>query len=321
MTECRVLVTGINGFVGQHMARFLTQRGVQVFGSGRSEQTQLIHPKMSYHVCDLTQRRDVLAWMRHVQPTHLIHLAGQGHVGQSWIEPAAFVDSNAIGTLNLLEAVRQCVVGINRIVVIGSSHEYEFSDDGQAITEMTRTRASSPYGWSKTIQAAICQMYTQSYQLPITVARVFNLIGPGATQGVCSQLIRQVVELEVGVQAPMLPVGNVSVTRDFLDVRDAVQAFWMLLQRNNAIGSELYNVCSGRRIAVREVINDLQKLSRVSFTTEECAEFIRSNDPHTVYGSFDHLHGATGWRPTFSLQQSLVDALHYARLGRGTRKE
>ncbi|MNI66964.1 GDP-6-deoxy-D-mannose reductase [compost metagenome] len=144
--------------------------------------------------------------------------------------------------------------------------------------------------------------------MPTIVARTFNLLGPGQTAGVSARLIRQVLQIEQGLIPPFLVMGNQTIQRDFLDVRDAVEAYWSLIQLIPIPAGEIYNVCRGQAHSIETLVNILQKITRVPFQVRMDESLLRPGEPPIIQGDNTRLVRATGWKPNFSLKQSLLDA-------------
>jgi GDP-4-dehydro-6-deoxy-D-mannose reductase len=307
-----VLLTGANGFVGRHLATYLLNLGLTVIGVGRQDSSPVQHQRYLYRRCDLAEPASVRGLIRKDSPSVVIHLAATNQVQVSWQAPAEVIRSNALTTLNLLESIRGQSQGVNGILLASSLHEYDLvRAAGTSITEDHFTRPRSPYGWSKVLQTSIGQMYAQLYGLPIVVVRSSNLIGPG-TQGVCADLARQVVTVERGTLPGVVYVGDPTIQRDFLDVRDAVQAYWQLLQAPWKPG-EVFNVCRGHSHAIAKVLWVYQKHAYRNFVTTVDAARIYTDEPGSVRCDAHKIHERTGWKPRITLEDSLVDLLREVR--------
>ncbi|MFD1676112.1 GDP-mannose 4,6-dehydratase [Alicyclobacillus fodiniaquatilis] len=313
-----ILVTGVTGFVGQQMVQHLTQFSYEVVGVARAAAARLpaaLKRNLTEYIsCDFTNQAAVDALIREIRPTYVLHLAGQANAAKAWQAPLVTCESNAAGTLNLLEAIRKYSSATKRIVSVGSSHEYTLVSSPPALVETMPTVPASPYGWSKLLQTTICQMYAKSFALPVIVARTFNLIGPGARQGVFGQLINDVVKLEKNhALKNEIQIGNTQIERDFLDVRDAVRAFLLLAISEQPASGQVYNVCSGQSQSIQTLLDCLQQASKRSFHTAVNEVFIRPNEPQTIVGDPGQLQQATGWQRQINLTSSVLDALQFAR--------
>ncbi len=245
----RLLITGITGFVGSHMAEYALARGAEVFGSARwrsrTENIEHLRSKVQLVDCDLRDMAAVRRLLVTAAPTHIIHLAAQSFVGISWHTPAETLSTNIACQVNLLEAIRDLKVE-PRFLVIGTSEEYGLvHPDEVPITETNPLRPLSPYAVSKVAQDLMGYQYFKSYGLPILRTRAFNHEGPRRGDVfVTSNFAKQVAEIEAGLRAPVISVGDLKPRRDYSDVRDIVRGYWMLLERGEP--GEVYNLCSGR---------------------------------------------------------------------------
>lgn len=299
MTEEVVLITGVNGFIGRHMARTLLQQQMTVWGIGRRRTSSISHPKFFYTSCDLADPDAIFTWMAQHDVHYIIHLAADTAGPCRTDNPLHILNVNGMGTMRLLEAVRRQSVPVKRIVLAGSAHE-----------DVT---SRSLYGWSKWISSNIGQMYAQLYGLPIVIARTFNVIGPGATAGVTPSLARQVAEMEQGLRPPRLVVGNLDLARDFIDVRDVVAAYRALLGTETVEPGEVYHVASGTSRTIREMVDLFRRHAQCLFEVTVDPALFRPGEPFTVRGENEKLRQATGWQPQWSFEQSVLDVLHDAR--------
>ena len=230
----RVLVTGITGFAGSHLVDFmLAKGGVEVLGilrwRSRTDNIEHFRSRVTLLECDLrdsTSTRDALESAR---PDWIFHLAAQSFVPTSWNAPHESISTNALGQLNLFEAVRR--IGIRpRIQIAGSSEEYGLvHDDELPIRETNPLRPLSPYAVSKVTQDLLGYQYFKSYGMDVVRTRGFNHEGPRRPNVfVASDFAWQISEVEKGRREPVIHVGNLEARRDFTDVRDMVEAYWLL---------------------------------------------------------------------------------------------
>jgi GDP-4-dehydro-6-deoxy-D-mannose reductase len=248
--------------------------------------------------------------VRHVQPARVIHLAALTNGAQADAIP--LIDTNVGGTLNILEALARHVPAA-RVCVVGSSAEYGWvTKDECPIREEQPLRPVSIYGISKAAQSLVAQRSWLRDRLPTVRTRTFNLIGPGQPDSlVPGSFARQVAEAELGLRAPEVVTGPLSDYRDFVDVRDAARAYWMLVQQGEP--GAVYNVCSGRAVQIGEILDILlgSARCRVSVRAREDPQ-IASRIPYQS-GSHRRLLEQTGWEPRIPLQQSVRDVLAYWR--------
>ncbi|HLA75970.1 MAG TPA: GDP-mannose 4,6-dehydratase [Vicinamibacteria bacterium] len=317
----RVLVTGIAGFVGGHLADFLrTQRPeVQVFGLLRPHGSPLELPARVFPVeADLEDSAAVEAAFDVVHPDRIIHLAAQSSVHRSWEDPAGTLRTNVLGLLNMLEAVRRRALA-PRILVIGSAEEYGLVEPKEIpLAETAPLRPNSPYAVSKVSQSYLALQYALSHQMAIIRTRTFHHTGPGRGEIFAeSSFARQIAEIELGRRPPLIEVGNLEAIRDFSDVRDVVRAYWALLDRGEP--GEVYNVCSGRSLRIRDLLDRLIALAEVDVEIRVDGSRLRPADIPALVGDPRKLQQATGYAQKIELAETLADLLRYwrERLGAG----
>jgi GDP-4-dehydro-6-deoxy-D-mannose reductase len=206
----RVLITGITGFVGSHMAEYAIARGARVFGCTRgrrrAENIESLLPRLDLVQCDLLDAPDVRHLLEQCAPTHVVHLAAQSSAGDSWQAPAETLTTNVVGQVNLLEAVRT-LDAPPRVLCVGSSDEYgQVEEDELPVRETNPLRPLSPYAVSKVAQDLMGYQYWRSYGVPIVRARAFGHDGPRRGEAyVTSSVARQIAEIEVGRRSQTAP--------------------------------------------------------------------------------------------------------------------
>ncbi len=313
----RLLITGITGFVGSHMAEFALAQGAEVFGSSRwrskTENIEHLRSKITLIECELRDPSSVRALLEAANPTHVIHLAAQSFVGASWQTPAETLTTNIISQVNLFEGLRGLKMS-PRFLVVGSSEEYGLvGEDELPIRETNPLRPLSPYAVSKAGQDLMGYQYFKSYGLPIVRSRAFNHEGPRRGEVfVTSNFAKQVAEIEAGLRDPVIYVGDLRPRRDYSDVRDVVRGYWILLERGEA--GEVYNLCSGRSWAIRQVLDFLLEQSRVKgIAVQTDPTRLRPSDVMVLEGDPSKIEKATGWKVEIPFERTLKDLLAYWR--------
>ena len=313
----RLLITGITGFVGSHMAEYALAHGAEVFGSSRwrsrTENIEHLRSQIKLIECDLRDLASVRGLLETAEPTHVVHLAAQSFVGASWQTPAETLSTNIISQVNLLEGIRRFTVA-PRVLVVGSSEEYGFvCPDELPIRETNPLRPLSPYAVSKVAQDMMGYQYFMSYGLPIIRTRAFNHEGPRRGDVfVTSNFAKQVAEIEAGMREPVMSVGDLTPRRDFSDVRDVVRGYWLLLERGEP--GEVYNLCSGRSWAIQQVLEFLLEQSRVKrIAVETDPARLRPSDVMILEGDSSKIRKATGWEVEIPFERTLKDLLAYWR--------
>src|SRR5262245_27457189 len=313
----RILITGITGFVGSHMAEYALSKGAKVFGSNRwrskTENVDHLRSKVTFLESDLRDLSSVRSLLEISNPDFVVHLAAQSFVGVSWHAPAETLTTNIISQVNLLEALRGLKMS-PRFLAVGSSEEYGLVyEDELPIRESNPLRPLSPYAVSKVTQDLMGYQYFKSYNLPIVRARAFNHEGPRRGDVfVTSNFARQIAEIEAGRRKPEMLVGNLKAQRDYTDVRDVVQGYWLLLERGEP--GEVYNLSSGRAWAIQDVLDFLLKEASVrGISVRIDPSRIRPSDVQVLVGDSAKVRAVTGWQPRIPFDDTLRDLLEYWR--------
>jgi len=317
MGRMRILITGISGFVGSHLAEWALAQGADVIGAlrwrSKTEHIEHLRDRLTLVESDL---RDVLS-VRNVlveaRPDVIIHLAAQSFVAASWQQPVETFYTNVISQMNLFEAMRQLGTAA-RFLVIGSSEEYGLVyPDELPIRETNPLRPLSPYAVSKVTQDLMGWQYFKSYDMHIVRARAFNHTGPRRGDAFAtSNFAKQVAEIEAGLREPVVLVGDLKPTRDCSDVRDIGRGYWLLLERGTP--GEVYNLCSGTEWSIERMLNFLLGQSRAGrIEIRQDPARLRPSDVPALRGSAEKAEKAVGWRPMIPLEKTLTDLLEYWR--------
>ena len=314
----RILVTGAEGFVGGHLLRALAaDDDHELIGgclAGEAALKQVATPDRIRPIrLDLTSEESVLSAIRKYRPEWIFHLAAQSSVSRSFADPVGTWEVNATGTLRLAEALRAEGGPGSRLLVISSAEVYgSVPSDAQPIPETAPLRPATPYGASKAAAELAALQAGESGSVQVVVARSFNHAGPGQDERfVFPSMARQLVRIRRGGVEPVLRVGNLEVFRDFLDVRDVVQAYVLLMKRG--ANGESYNVCSGESHSLLRLVQRLIELSVTGARLEVDPERFRPVDIPVLFGDPGKLR-ALGWRPELDLDRTLADLLAEAEL-------
>jgi len=313
----RVLITGITGFVGSHLADYCLGRGdVEVFGTvrwrSRMENVKDIANDIEMLDCDLRDAAAVRHCLSEVKPDYIFHLAAQSFVPTSWKAPSETIITNIVGQLNIFEAMRDLDLPA-RIQIAGSSEEYGMvHEDEVPIKETNPLRPLSPYGVSKVGQDLLGYQYHMSYGLKIIRTRAFNHTGPRRGDVfVTSNFCKQVAKIEKGKQEPVLEVGNLEARRDFTDVRDMVYGYWLALEKGEP--GDVYNLGSGKDITIQRLLDMLLELTSVEIEVRQDPERMRPSDVMVLLADITKFSDLTGWKPEIPFEKTLEDTLEYWR--------
>jgi GDP-4-dehydro-6-deoxy-D-mannose reductase len=313
----RVLVTGIEGFVGQHLARHLRKHGHEVIGLHYAPAAPGLAEKLYQgDVRDFARLKKVVGEAR---PERIVHLAAVSSVAEAETHVLETYDINAVGTLNLLEAARLSGIPA-RILLVSSADVYGPSTAGTPISEEAPLRPLSPYGLSKLAAEEAGRFSFRAFGADVVVLRPFSHTGPGqSTRFVFPTVAGRIVEIErASALSPgpdkasrTIELGNLGVKRDYTDVRDIVEAYVLALDRCKA--GETYNVTSGRAVLIRDGVERLCAMARCEVRFASSAERQRARDLPLLTGSNDKFVQATGWSPSIPFERTLADLLDHHR--------
>jgi len=316
-----ILITGITGFVGSHLAEYcLVQPNTKVYGTIFSHhlgdelnRIKQIRDKIELLECNLTNRVGVSRVIEKAKPDKIFHLAAQSFVPISWKSPEDTLYNNIISELNIFEVLRE--IKLDPIIQIaGSSEEYGLIYENEMpVKENNPLRPLSPYAVSKVAQENLAFQYYRSYGLKTVITRAFNHEGPRrGEQFVTSDFAKQVAEIEKEKREPVMFVGNLEAKRDFSDVRDIVRAYWLATEKCEY--GEPYNICSGKTRTIQSVLDLLLNLSTVkNIKIEKDLSRMRPSDVPILLGDSSKFRERTDWQPTIPFEQTMEDLLNYWR--------
>jgi len=315
------LITGITGFVGSHLAEYLVQQpNLQVFGLARwrasRDNIHLVEDQIKIIEGDLVDLPSLLNLIRTVRPRYVFHLAAQSYVPYSFVAPVTTLEANCLGTCNLLEAIkiiRDDDPDFDPIVHICSSSEVygQVTEDQIPITEDCPFRPASPYAVSKVAEDMLGWQYFTSWGIKTIRSRMFTHTGPRRGETfVVSTFAKQIAEAERAGGGKVL-VGNLDSVRTFTDVRDAVKAYWLMVQHCEP--GEAYNVGGVETMTIGEMLNLLIEMSDVQIEVVRDPTRLRPSDVTLQIPCCDKFKAATGWEPAIRFKQTLQDTLDYWR--------
>jgi GDP-mannose 4,6-dehydratase len=319
----KALITGITGFVGSHLAEYILEHHPDVDIAGlvrwRSPKENVlgIQDKVQWHYGNLLDMPSLRKLFTEFRPDFVFHLAAQSYVDFSFIAPVDTVEANVVGTCNLLDVVRQLkeADGYDPVIHICSSSEVygQVREDEVPITESNPMRPASPYAVSKVGEDMLALQYWLSWGIKTIRSRMFTHTGPRRGEVfVVSNFAKQVAAIEAGVQEPVIKVGNLDSVRTFSDVRDAVSAYWLLV--NKCEPGEVYNIGGVETMTIREMLDlMIQQSTTKDIRVKVDPARLRPSDVTLQIPCIDKFQQVTGWAPKISFEQTLVDTLVFWR--------
>ncbi|MCJ8013889.1 NAD-dependent epimerase/dehydratase family protein [Paenibacillus sp. KQZ6P-2] len=296
-----ILITGAMGFTGNHACRYFAEQGMQVAAVVRQIKKSQQLDGVRYYSCDLLDKYRLEQLIRDIAPDYVLHLGGKNSVPESWDDPLLYIESNMLPILYLLNALRSrpsC-----RVLVAGSRMGFKLTEP---------YRPTHPYGLSKSLQKAAVLSWRELFGQSVMLAEPSNLIGPGPSTGFCSLLGCRIVQWERGESTEHFHVSSGEIHRDFLDVRDAVKAYRILLSRGQS--GTVYAIGSGKERTLREVVETFRNMTNrdlpIMWGKEQAPE---SPAPPLSFLEIRRL----GWKATIPFERSISDVMQYCRAMKG----
>ncbi|OGX23496.1 MAG: hypothetical protein A2Y03_04950 [Omnitrophica WOR_2 bacterium GWF2_38_59] len=320
----KILITGITGFAGSHLADLLLEKGdSEVYGIKQWNLTRLrnarhLLDKIPFFECDITDPISVRNLLKEISPDKIYHLAAESAVAPSWDHPCHYMDVNYKGTVNFLDAMKELEIN-PRFLIPGSGEEYgEIYKEELPITEKTILRPVNPYSVTKIAQDLIGYVYFRSYGLNVIRTRAFNHEGPRRDNffGISSYAY-QIAKIEQGKQAPVIKVGHIDDERNFTHIKDLVEGYYQAMEK--CIPGEMYLIGSEKESHVhtfREVLHmliEISSLDKDDVKIETEPKFVRPTNVPRLIGDMTKFNDLTGWEPKIPFNQILEDTLNYWR--------
>lgn len=314
----RILITGITGFVGKHLAtHLLSKNSYDVIGTYRSESNletlEDLKDKIQLKKIDLNDTQAVESLVVSVKPDAIFHLAAQASQAKSFSIPVETLTNNIVAEFSLLDTLRKHDMQQTRVVAVTSAEVYGIlTPKDIPVDEDTPLRPASPYAVSKIAQDFLCYQHFLAYKLDIVRMRPYNHIGPGQKEGyVVADFAKQIAEIEKGKKSDEITVGNLQARRDFTDVRDIVKAYVLAMEKGKA--GEVYNIGSGKSHKIEDILHRLLSFSskKISVTVDQSR--FRPIDIPEIRCDASKFHDLTGWEPKISFEKTLEDILDYWR--------
>ncbi len=334
----KILITGANGFIGSHLTDFCIRNGYQVYAfdipnrplrnllhytNGKlnfSEKDKIeflgepiriptTNRDLIFFECNLKNAQLLEKVLYTVKPKYVFHFGAQPFVIQSWEEPVNTIETNVIGTINIFEPIKKYNIQ-TRVIVACTSAEYGTTTElGRALRETDPLLAVHPYGISKIATELLSRQYYLNFGIEIINLRFFNQTGPRKKGDACADFISKTAKIDLGLSEPVIEVGNLEPFRDFTDIKDSVHAIWLTAKEGKP--GETYNVCSSRKIRIRELLNKTLKLSNKQIKVlENSTSKLRATDEDIILGNNSKIK-ELGWKITRSIDETLSDMFDY----------
>lgn len=313
----KFLITGFSGFVSRHFCEYLEHNGIRSFIKGIDvhypdfKQESFKNIQFDFERIDLLDQGKVENIIFEFQPNYIVHLASFSSVAFSWKEPILSFQNNTNIFLNLLEAVRKSNISA-RILSVGSSEEYgNVVEKDLPLREDHPLKPVSPYAVARVSQELLSNIYVHGYGLDIIMTRSFNHIGPFQKDiFVVPSFVKQLVQLKKhGTATKKLITGDTTIIRDFIDVRDVVSAYYLLLTKGEK--GNTYNVCSGKGWSLKEIIDIISGMLKTKVNIRTDPSLFRPSDNKIIIGSNEKLKIKLKWRAQYTIEQSLNDMIQY----------
>lgn len=310
----RAFITGVTGFAGSHLADHLIAEGDEVLGLSKTgtdtEHLSSILSKISLFRGDILDVVALKKILEKAKPDVVYHLAGEASSSRSLNHPLAAVEVNVLGTLNLLEAARS-LPSLSKVLLVTSAEVYGVVRPQEIpITEEAELRPVHPYATSKVAVHFLGYQYVHAHQVPVVEARAFNHIGARQTVDfVVPDFAKQLAEIKLGYREAKVGLGDLSVQRDFTDVRDVVRAYRLLAYRGRV--GEVYHVCSGRAHSIQEILDTLISIAGVDVKVLVDESKLRPVKVPLIIGSLQKIKSELGWQPVIPLGESILKTFEY----------
>jgi GDP-4-dehydro-6-deoxy-D-mannose reductase len=316
----KALITGIAGSGGSYLADYILQHQpkVEVHGISRWHTSNQAAPanlkhcadKVKIHECDLLDFSSVFRVLREVKPDYIFHLAAHANVRASFTTPLAVLENNIMGTANLFEAIRLAEID-PKIQLCSTSEVYGQVDPSMVpIKEETPMRPASPYAVSKVTQDLLGFSYFTSYKMKIIRTRMFAYLNPRRSDLFATAFAMQVARIEKGLQKELLH-GNLDSVRTFIDVRDAMESYWVATEK--CVPGEVYNIGGTTTKTVGEFLDILKSKAKVPIPSRQDPALLRPSDVTLQIPDTSKFQKATGWRPKYSFEDSVDNLLAHCR--------
>ena len=335
----KILITGANGFIGSHLIDSIIKKNYEIYSLERINQTyrnlshylegnsvNIIREKqdfcgekikiptnnnsLAFIECDMKNASLLDKIIKKIRPKFIFHFAAQPYIIPSWENPRDTIETNVIGTINIFEPIKKYELN-TRVILACTSAEYGTTAElNRPLKETDPLLAVHPYGISKVAAELLARQYYLNFGIEIVNLRFFNQTGIRRINDAPSDFIRQVAQIELGLNNPVIKVGNLNPYRDFTDIKDSIKAIWLAATKGKP--GETYNICSNRKIQIREILNIALNLSNKKIEVEEkVSQKLRKTDEDIIIGDNSKIKSEFGWQPLIPIDVTLKEMLNY----------
>ncbi len=335
----KILISGANGFLGSHLTDYCIKQGKKVYGidlpdrplKNLSHYTQgkllfssdekikmfdefIQIPTSSedfiFIECDLNNASLLEIIIKKTNPKYIFHFGAQPLVIPSWEDPVTTIKTNVIGTINIFEAIKKHKIK-TRVIVACTSAEYGTTTSiNRPLKETDPLLAIHPYGISKIATELLARQYYINFGIEAINIRFFNQTGPRKIGDACADFISKIAKIELELTEPIIEVGNLNPYRDFTGIRDSLNAIWLAATKGKP--GETYNVCSGKKIQIRQILNmALSFSSKKIEVRENIPKKLRKTDEDIILGDNSKIKKELGWEVSTPFEETLKDMYEY----------
>ncbi|MDE7104775.1 MAG: GDP-mannose 4,6-dehydratase [Ruminococcus sp.] len=307
----KALIIGGAGFVGGYLINELLSNGWEVHAT--CLESEKISENCTVHTLDILDKNNIIKIFNNISPDIIYHLAAQSSVSVSWKKPQLTAEINVIGSLNVLESLRETNKKDIRLIMIGSGEEYGYiHPEACPLSESEPLHPGNIYAATKACQEMIGEIYARAYGLDIIMVRAFNHSGPKQSSTfVISDFCKQIAEIENGKKTPEICVGNLSAMRDFTDVRDVVRSYRLLADKG--MSGKIYNIGRGRAVSIQYILDTALSLANTDIQVKNDPERMRASDIPIIEPDVSGIFADTGWKAEITVEQTIEDTLNYWR--------